>query len=325
MAESKLRWGIMSTANIARATIRAIGHSRNGVVSAIASRDKAKAEAWAQSFGIPLALGSYQELLECGRIDAVYIPLPNTLHAQWSIAALEAGLPVLCEKPLAIDADQAGRMLKVAQQRKLLLAEGFMYRFHPLYDKLFELLRSGAIGKPVSISSRFTFMDDDPNAIVRSAELGGGALLDVGCYCVNLSRWVAGCEPERVFAIERRGKVDEVMLGLMQFHSGLLAQFETGIAATERHGAEIVGEEGTLVLERPWHPGEQAARLLIRRWDKPDQIVNVAGADAYQLQVEHFADVCLEHSEPRWDPWDAVANMKTIDALFAAALGENRK
>jgi len=288
-------------------------------VEAVASRDAARAAAWAERHGIPLAYGSYQALLDDGRVDLVYNPLPNRLHVPWTLRALEAGRPVLCEKPLAVHAGEARRVEAAARRTGLHVAEGFMYRHHPVYRKVRDLIEAGAIGTVSTIHSRFTFLLEDRSANPASAAMAGGALMDVGCYCVHLSRMIAGCEPTRVSAFERRSRVDDLMLGMLDFPNGILAQFETGIASAERHGAEINGTTGTLVLERPWHPGVERAEVRIRRWGKEDEVFPVPGADPYFLQVEDFVAVCRGEREPRWTLRDAVHNMDVIDALFRAA------
>ena len=315
----KLRWGILGAANIATEFVRAVKTSRISRVEAVASRDRSKARAWAESQGVPLSFGSYGELLKSGAVDLIYNPLPNRLHAEWTIRALEAGLPVLCEKPFTVDRAEALAVAKAAKKAGLHAAEAFMYRHHPIYDKVFEVLRSGMIGPVVSISSVFTFFLDDRNEIAASAELAGGALMDVGCYCVHLSRWDAGREPVRVAAMERRSSVDDQMMGLLDFPGGILARFETGIASAERHGAEISGTAGSIVLERPWHPGEKEARLIVRRWDQPDEVIAAPGANPYLLQADEFAAVCSGKQKPRWTVDDAIANMAVIDALYASA------
>jgi len=314
-----VRWGILGTAEIAGEFVQAVARHPGCRVEAVASRDPARATAWANRHGIPRAFGSYLALLHAGVVDLVYNPLPNSLHAAWTIRALESGCPVLCEKPLAVDAAEARQVQAVSRRTGLYAAEAFMYRYHPVYDRVRSLIASGAIGTVRTIHSRFTFYLEDRSANPASAELAGGALRDVGCYCVHLSRWIADGEPSRVFAFERRSSVDDVLLGMMDFPGGILAQFETGIAAAERQGAEVVGTRGTLVLERPWHPGVREAEIRIRRWGAPDEVHPVEGADPYFLQVEEFVAVCRGEREPKWTLRDAVSNMAVLDALYRSA------
>jgi|YNPNPStandDraft_1061719.scaffolds.fasta_scaffold05997_2 xylose dehydrogenase (NAD/NADP) len=314
-----MRWGILGTASISRQIIKAIAVSPLCELGAVASRDLSRARAWAREHGIPHAFGSYDELLRSGKADVIYNPLPNSLHAEWTIRALEAGHPVLCEKPFAANAAQAREVQKVSERTGLHVAEAFMYRYHPVYEKLFELLEEGAIGPVALLHSQFTFMLEDRSAIPASKELAGGALMDVGCYCVNFSRMLAGCEPSRVSAFERRTSVDDTFVGMLEFHNGILADFETSIACAERHTAEVVGTTGAIVLERPWYPGDEAGLLRIERWGSNDEVISVPGANPYLLEIEDFVDVCSGRKEPRWPLQDAVDNMAAIDALYESA------
>jgi D-xylose 1-dehydrogenase (NADP+, D-xylono-1,5-lactone-forming) len=314
-----MRWGILGTAEISAEFIRAVSRSRRSRVQAVASRDPDRAEAWARGHGIPLAFGSYEQLLRSGEVDLVYNPLPNALHASWTIRALEAGCPVLCEKPLTVNAEEARQVQAASRKTGLHVVEAFMYRYHPVYAKVLDLIDSGSIGALSTLSSRFTFLLDDRSANPASADLAGGALLDVGCYCVHLSRMIARCEPSRVCAFERRSTVDDILLGMIDFPNGILAQFETGIASAERHRAEIAGTTGTLVLERPWHPGVDRAEIRIQRWGRPDEVVAVEGGDPYLLEAEDFVAVCCGERRPRWTVQDAVNNMAVIDALVRSA------
>lgn len=316
---SRLRWGILGTASIAGTVVPAILRSESSTVQAVASRDHARARQWADRMGLPDAYGSYEGMLAAGDIDVIYNPLPNSLHAPWTIRALEAGYPVLCEKPLAMSQAEAREVMAASGRTGLQVAEGFMYRFHPMFDKVLEVLDSGVIGSLVSISSRFSFFEDDRSGIVASAELGGGALMDVGCYCVSLSRLVARAEPTSVTAVGLGNEVDDTMMGVLEFPDGILAQFETSIAGAERHGAEICGTTGYIELPSPWLPGRSAAQILVKRWGEPTEVIPVPGADTYRLEIEDFARAVTTGKPPRWTVQDAVANMAVIDALFESA------
>jgi len=312
-----VRWGILSTANIGRALIRGIGMSASSCVQAVASREWTRASEWAKEHGLPRAFGSYEGLLRSGEVDAIYNPLPNSLHAEWTIKALEAGLPVLCEKPFAVSAGQAEKMVAVAKRTGKLLAEAFMYRFHPMYDHILERLNEGVIGKVTSIRSCFAFRLSDRRNIRASAELAGGSLMDVGCYCVNLARRIAGCEPARAHAFERRTTVDDTLFGTLEFPNGILCHFESSIENHPRSCAEIVGTEGMILIENPWFPGEESARFVLRRGDH-EEIIHTPGANGYQLEVEDFVNAYRTHQPLRWPPEDAIANMAVIDALYAS-------
>jgi len=313
-----VRWGILGTAAIAESLAEGIRLSSNSRLSAIASRDAAKSKAWAERFDVPLAFGSYDELLHSGEVDAVYIPLPNSLHAEWTIRALEAGLPVLCEKPLTASAAEAREVLRARDRTGLPVAEAFMYRYHPMYDRVLERVRGGAIGEVIGVHGVFSFMLDDPKSIVASSELAGGALLDVGCYPVNLARLVAGCEPARACAMMRAGTVDNTLIGLLEFPNGLLAQIECSIECFERVRAEITGTKGSIVLESPWNPGNRRAEFILCREGATERI-ETPGANRFHLEVEDFANAVLTGAAPRWPIEDAVANMAALDALIAAA------
>lgn len=313
-----VRWGILGTAAIAESLAEGIRLSSNSLLAAIASRDAAKAKAWADRFDVPHAFGSYDELLRSGEVDAVYIPLPNSLHAEWTIRSLEAGLPVLCEKPLTATAAEAREVMRARDRTGLPVAEAFMYRYHPMYDHVWACLHKGVIGETIGFHGVFSFLLDDPSSIVASSELAGGALRDVGCYPVNLARLVAGCEPVRAFAMMRGGTVDDTLIGMLEFPNGLIAQIECSIECFERTRAEITGTKGAIVMESPWNPGNRRAEFILRREDGAERI-ETPGANRFQLEVEDFANAVLTGAAPRWPLEDAVANMAALDALIAAA------
>ncbi len=314
-----LRWGILGTASISETVIPAIQSCTGSRIAAVASRTQARADEWAARYAIPLAFSSYDDLLHSGEVDLIYLPLPNSLHAEWTIRALEAGLHVLCEKPLALDAREAHTIAEAAKQSGRLAAEAYMYRHHPVYARLQELVAEGSIGRVKSIHSEFSFMDDEPDTIVANAELGGGALMDVGCYCVNASRLIEGAEPRRVSAFARLDPVDFSLVGLLEFPSGTLATFTTSIESAERHRLEIHGESGMLVLKSPWHPGDQYAQISIQRHGEADERVSVAGDDPYYLEAQEFVEACAGKRPLRWPIADAVANMAVLDALKVSA------
>jgi xylose dehydrogenase (NAD/NADP) len=323
-ASSELRWGILGTATIAPAVIRGVRASRSGVVTAVASRDLAKARAFATAHQIPEAFGSYAELLASRSVDVVYNPLPNTLHAEWTIAALRAGLPVLCEKPFAMTPAEARAVADVARETGLAVAEAFMYRFHPLYDRVRAVIDAGELGALVTIRGQFTFALDDPSALPGQAALGGGALRDVGCYAVDLARQLSRAEPVRAMAFTRsrsRG-LDDTLVGALELDSGVLAQLECSLESFEQHRAELAGTEGVIVLDAPWFPGAERGSFLLRRAGHADVVVETPGGDGYALETADFARAVVTHTPPRWPVEDAVSNAAAVDALLAsAALG----
>ena len=244
----QIRWGILSTAKIGREkVIPAIHKSRNGVVAAVASRDLERARAFADETGIPTAYGSYEELLADPNIDAIYNPLPNSGHAPWSIACAEAGKPSLCEKPLAADAPEAQTMVDAFAARGILFAEAFMYRFHPQTEAVLDLVRSGFLGELRSIDSTFTFSIDRESNIRLDKSLAGGALMDVGCYCVNVMRLMTGEEPVAARAFARIGaqsQVDETLCGVLDFPSGVIGHFDCSFRAMHIARYDLHGSAG---------------------------------------------------------------------------------
>jgi D-xylose 1-dehydrogenase (NADP+, D-xylono-1,5-lactone-forming) len=313
----KFNWGILGCANISKTIIGAMKHTENGVVHAIASRNLEKAQEWQRLYGIEKAFGSYIELIDSSGIDALYLPLPNSMHAEWCLKAIERRIPILCEKPFALNAGQARSVAEASINSGVTVAEAFMYRFHPLYDKVLETISKGKIGKLSTIFSRFTFMLDDPESICANPDLGGGALMDVGCYCVNLSRLITGKEPIRAASYSTGDKVDETMTGMMEFPDGVLAHFETGISNFERHHAEIAGTEGAIIINSPWFPGEKEGSFILRT-NSGDEIITTPGANCYTLELEDFMDAVIKNRPPRWIAEDAVNNMAAIDSLYGS-------
>jgi len=322
MPEGKLRWGILSTANIARAAvIPAIRASRNGDVRAVASRNRERAYAFASALGIPQSYGSYEALLEAEDIDAIYIGLPNSLHCEWTVKAAEAGKHVLCEKPLGATAAECDEMDRAAREGGVALMEAFMYRFHPRIERVSKLIRDGAIGPLVSIQSTFTFRLRRSDDIRLQKELAGGALMDVGCYCVNLSRSLAAAEPVEVqaFAIWASSGVDSQMAGTLRFESGLLAQFDCALTLERRESYHAVGPDGHLAVSSAFVPGAGETTIEEHHGRSGRSIHILPGADEYQLMVEHFADSVLEGREVRYPASEAAANLGTIEALYRSA------
>lgn len=322
MSEKKLRWGIISTANIGKwAVIPAIQASSNGEVVAVASRDAQKGEAFAAELGIPRSFGSYETLLEDAEVDAIYNPLPNSMHLEWSIKAAEKGVHVLCEKPLALDAAECDQMQAAADANGVKLMEAFMYRFHPQTAKVVELVREGALGDLRFIHSAFTFRLTRPDNIRWNPDLGGGSLMDVGSYCVNISRTVAGQEPVEVQAFARWSPsgVDEQLAGTMRFESGVLAQFDCALSMERREMYEVAGTDASLEVPAAFLPGKESTTIWERRGRGEAVEHTVEGVDEYQLMVEHFADCVLYDRPLRYPVAEAAANMRTIEALYRSA------
>ncbi len=317
-----LRWGIIGTARIGqRAVIPAIQDSHNGTVVAIASRSLSQAQEVARSLGIPRAYGSYEELLADPEVDAVYNPLPNSLHKEWTIRAAEHGKHVLCEKPLALNAAQCDEMIRACRVHGVRFMEAFMYRFHPQIARAKELLDEGTIGPLQLIRASFSFRLSDLSNIRMRDELGGGALMDVGCYTVNFSRLMTGEEPVEVHAVAvfgEQSQVDETLVGVLRFPGGVLAQIDCSFRAPFRQLCELVGQDGVIQVPAPWLPGTDDATLILRRGDETETIT-VPGANHYQLMVEHFAECVLTGREFRFPASDGRDNMCVLDALYQSA------
>lgn len=318
----KIRWGILSTANIGeKRVIPAIHKSSNGVVQAVASRNLDRAREFADQNDIPDAYGSYEDLLAAD-IDALYIPLPNNMHAEWSIKAAEAGIPTLCEKPLAIDAQEAQKMVDVFAEKGVTFAEAFMYRFHPQNQRVKEMVEQGAIGDLHVISGAFTFTVRDEGNIRLQKELAGGALMDVGCYCVNVMRFLSGEEPVKAQAFaDFNDGVDERIAGILQFPSGVLGHFDASLRTYRTHTVELRGTNGRILLEESFTPDLTDDTVTkIRHWKGTHyEEIHINGTDHYKLMVEDFADAILNKRAPKFAPQDAVSNMRAIDMLIAAA------
>lgn len=320
MAET-LRWGILSTANIGvKSVIPALQASSNGDVVAVSSRNQNKAQEVAKQLDIPQAYGSYEEML-ASDIDAVYNPLPNSLHKEWTTKALEAGKHVLCEKPLGISADECDEMAAVAEARKVVLMEAFMYRFHPRFARLTELIQKGTIGDIKLIRSTFSFKLNREDDIRWRANLGGGALYDVGCYCVNVSRTLAGEEPASVQAYAHWSEtgVDDVLVGALRFPNGVFAQIDCGFALDKREFVEVVGSEGRLELTDAFTSKNKEALITEKHHGQEDEVHRTPGADPYKEMAEHFAACVLESKPLRYPVSEAAANMRTTEALYRSA------
>jgi D-xylose 1-dehydrogenase (NADP+, D-xylono-1,5-lactone-forming) len=315
------RWGIISTAHINRLVLAGARASDRVDVVAVGSRDQARAEAYARENGIERAYGSYEALLADPDLEAVYISLPNSLHVEWSIRALEAGKHVLCEKPFDRRPQEVERAFEAASRAGWLLSEAFMYRHNPQTAKVTELVESGAIGALRLVRSAFSFNLENPENIRLAADLDGGALMDVGCYCVSGSRLLGG-EPERVYGEQVIGEsgVDVLFSGTMRFPEGVAAHFDCGLVLPERDELEVVGTEGSLFLDDPWHARRPVIEL--RREDGVEEIA-LEPADSYRLELENLSDAIHGGAEPLLGRDDAVGQARTIDALYRSAATES--
>ena len=325
----RIRWGILGNATIARkCIIGAIQKSNNGLVHALATRSPAAAEEVATENGIRNVYDSYDALLADPAVDAVYVPLPNHMHLPWTLKALTAGKHVLCEKPLACNAGETREMTVRAKEYGLLLMEAFMYRFHPRSRLIKQIVDQGQIGKPCLVRSAFCYhMDDDilqsgGNARLKP-DMGGGALLDVGCYSVSVARWLMGAEPTAVQAqaVYHSTGVDKHLVGTLRFKGGKLAVFEASFISALQQTYTVVGSDGAVDLpHNAFIPWEKDAVYTQRKKDQEAGTEHVIqGADEYQLMVEHFSDAIFGRTKLDLSPEESIANMRVLDALSEAA------
>jgi predicted dehydrogenase len=324
----RLRWGVLSTASIGRfKVIPGIQQAPHCEVVAIASRDAALAASVAGELGIPKAHGSYEALLADPEIEAVYIPLPNHLHAAWAIAAAEAGKHVLCEKPLALTAADAERMIEAADRAGVRLMEAFMYRLHPSWVAVRELVAGGRVGRLTAVQSWFSYFNDDAENIRNIVEVGGGALYDIGCYSVNLSRMLFDAEPERVEGMIVRDAAtgtDVVTSGILGFGTGL-ASFICSTRAEDDQRVDIYGTSGRISVEIPFNiPPNRPTRISVTAGGDPPvapltETITFDIADPYAVEADAFAAAVLDGRPVPVPPVDAVANLRVIEALIATA------
>ena len=312
-----VRWGILSTARINRLVIPP-GHASEQIeLVGVASRDRARAEEYARQWEIPRAYGSYESLLADDEIEAVYISLPNNLHCEWSVRSLEAGKHVLCEKPMGKRAAEVEEAFDVAERSGLLLSEAFMYRHHPQARRLRELLDDGAIGEPRIVRARFGFALFDTDNIRLRPDVEGGSLMDVGCYCVNGSRLVAG-EPDLVSGQQLIGPsgTDWIFTGSLRFPGDVFGLFDCWTMLPERDELEVVGTEGSLFLDDPWHAREPV--IEVRR-DGNTERIELEQADSYRLELENVSSAIRGEGELLLGRADAVGNARAIEALGSSA------
>ena len=310
-------WGIISTADINRKLIPGAHASSKVDLVAVASRDAARADVYAQKWEIERAYGSYESLLADPEIEAVYISLPNTLHCEWSIRALEAGKHVLCEKPLSRHVADVEAAFDAAERTGRLLTEAFMYRHNPQTRRLKQLVDDGAIGELRLVRSAFSYSLYDEHNIRLQTSLEGGALMDVGCYCVSGSRLLAG-EPESAYAQAWFGPTgtDWVLTGNLRFPGDVLAIFDCGTALVDRDELEAIGSEGSLFVDDPWHcevPG-----IELRRNGEVEHI-ELDLLDSYRLELENLSDAIRGEKELLLGRDDAVAQARTLEALYESA------
>ena len=326
MNEGVVRWGILSTANIGvRKVIPATQKAERCEVVAIASRDGGRAARTAAELGIPRAHEGYEALLADPDVDAVYIPLPNSEHAEWTIAAARAGKHVLCEKPLAMTAAEAEEMVRTCANEGVLLMEAFMYRLHPSWESVRELVASGRIGRLRAVQSWFSYFNDDPRNIRNVPELGGGALYDIGCYCINLSRMLFGAEPTGIEASVTRDETgtDVLTSAILGFDEDV-ATFTCSTRAEPDQRAHIYRTEGRISIGIPFNiPPDRPTEIVVTAGGDPpvspdSETLTFAAADMYAIQAERFANAVLDDQPLPIPSEDAIGNMQVIEGILRA-------
>jgi predicted dehydrogenase len=319
---AKTKWGIISTANIGVAkVIPGMLKSKQLEVSAISSRNMKTAAAWAKKLGIKKAFGSYEDMLADPTIDVVYNPLPNHLHVPLTIAAAKAGKHVLCEKPIAITAKEAAKLKKLP--KNIIVAEAFMVRHALQWVDVKKRVDRGDIGEVRSIQCMFAYYNTDPNNVRNKADIGGGALLDIGCYPITVSRFIFGSEPTRVAAtIDRdpKFKTDRLVGGLMEFAKGRHLTFTVSTQLAPFQRVQIMGTKGRIEIEIPFNaPPDAPNRVFVQGMKMNEgKVITYPVSDQYQLQAEAFSKVVQGKQKNLWGVDDAICNMKIIDALFQA-------
>jgi xylose dehydrogenase (NAD/NADP) len=311
-----VNWGILSTARINSRVIAAASLSDEAHILAVASRHEGRAKSYALDTGVERHYGNYDELLADPNIDAVYVSLPNSMHVDWSIRALERGKHVLCEKPMSRIPSDVEKAYSVTESTGLVLMEGFMYRHNPQTAKWIDLVKNGAIGPLRLVRSTFCFTIQSPRDVRLDQSLAGGSLMDVGSYCVHSARALLG-EPERVFGEQLVfSGVDVQFSGIMRHADDVIVMFDSGLHSPRREELELVGETGSLLLGDPWlcrSPG-----ITLRR-DADDEHIGVEHADSYLLELENFGRAIRGEEKPLLDEGDAVAQARTIEALYRSA------
>lgn len=322
MTYEPVRWGIISTADINRLVIPPAKASPKVELLAVASRTQERADAYAAEWEIPRAYGSYEDLLADLELDAVYISLPNTMHVEWSIRAAEAGKHVLCEKPFDSSPDRVDDAFDAADRAGVFLMEAFMWRHNPQTKKLQELLHDGAIGELRLVRAVFSYGLYDESNIRLRTDVDGGALMDVGCYCISGSRLVAG-EPESVYGRQWTGPsgTDWVFSASLQFPDDVQGLFDSGTAMPNRDELEAIGSEGSLFLDDPWHCRQPV--IEIRRGRGELERVEVETEDSYGLELENLSDAIRGQGRPLLGRDDAVAQARVIEALFDSARSDS--
>jgi len=321
---SIIRWGLLSTANINKRLIPAIRMSQRGELVAVASRDEKKAKAYARDWEIPTAFGSYEAMLTSGSIDAVYISLPNHLHAEWSIRAMTEGVHVLCEKPFALSVDEVDRMITASELNKRVLAEAFMYRHHPQTRLAGDWVQRGKLGDICFVRGMFNFTIQKQHHIRLVPEYGGGSLWDIGIYPLSFAQFIMGGPPTWVSGSQWLGetRVDETFAGLLHYADDRVAMIGSSFRAPFFTSAEIIGTEGRLAFNRPFVILDETRKLIFQPRDGEPREIPVPEKELYLGQIEDMHAAILD-DEPNYLSLDETRNhIRTAEALYRSAQSE---
>ena len=315
-----MRWGILGTARINRRVIPAMRLSRRSELIAVASRDRARAESYAREWSVPSAVAGYQALLDDSSIDAVYVPLPNTQHVEWTLAAIAAGKHVLCEKPIALDPHDVDQIAAAAAAAGVVVEEGFMYRHEPLTARVMSLINDGAIGAVRAVVSGFTFALEREHNIRLNPALGGGSLWDVGGYPVSYAQLIMGQEPAMVFGTAHwhRSGVDEEFMGMLRFDQGATANVFAGFRTPYRTWLEVLGSEGVLTVPNPFRPG-RIETLDLERHGKTEHIEVKGSQEIFVREIEDFESTVLDQAPQVVSLAESRRTAATLAGLKAAA------
>jgi predicted dehydrogenase len=315
-----LRWGLLGTAHINRRLIPAMRATRRSTIAAVASRAAARAASYARVWDIPVAHDTYDALLHDRSVDAIYIPLPNALHVEWTLRALDAGKHVLCEKPLALVPEDVDRIEAVARATGLVAAEAFMYRHEPLIARVLELLDSGVIGALQLITAGFTYMQSRSPDVRLDAALGGGSLWDIGCYAVSAARLLAGDEPVEALGMANIAGhgVDDAFSGLLRFPRGVVASVHSGFRAEYRTWLDLSGSDGVMRVANPFRPGP-LEEITVQRGDETRRIAVDGSPALFVRQIEDFVAAALDGKPPAIPLSESRGNAAALAALYASA------
>ena len=320
---SKVAWGVLSTAKIGlEKVIPAMQKGIYSEITAIASRNLESAQNAANKLAIPKAYGSYEDLVNDPDIEAVYIPLPNHLHVQWAEKCMKTGKHVLLEKPIGLNYKEAEQLLQISKKYPdVKIMEGFMYRHHPQMLEVKRLIDDGAIGDIRSTYSTFTYFNDDPRDIRNQLEIGGGGLLDIGCYCLNIARFLFGTEPKRVSSLvefDPHLKIDRLASGLLEFKEGY-ATFMCSTQSQYQQYARVFGTKGMIEIIKPFTPEPDERATIIFEHGSKRKEISFEPCDKYTIQGDLFSSTILNGQNPPLPIEDGVANMKVIEAVFLSA------